>query len=103
MTIELGMKVRDLITGIEGIVTARTEWLNQCNRYVVQPQETKDGKPVESSSFDEMDLEIVEVETEFTRRVDRVKQAVAQLDLANQALRPTGGPRPAPSRSADPR
>lgn len=54
-----GDVVRDQVTGLEGIVTARSQWLHNCNTYRVQPQELKDGKPVDSSGFDEPQLDLV--------------------------------------------
>jgi hypothetical protein len=51
--IKLGSKVRDVITGLEGIAICRAVWLNGCVRITVQPQETKDGKTVDSECFDE--------------------------------------------------
>ncbi len=66
MRINMGDEVRDAITGIVGIVTGRTEWLNGCIRWCVQPKETKDGKPVEETWFDEQRLERV-VATGFSR------------------------------------
>lgn len=57
--IVLGMKVRDKITGVEGIAVARTEWLNGCDRICIQPEGIKDGKPHEISTFDEATCEIV--------------------------------------------
>ncbi len=58
--IQLGDKVKDRVTGMTGIVMARTDWLNGCVRMVVQPQELKDGKPVEPSSFDIEELILIE-------------------------------------------
>lgn len=55
-----GDKAKDRVTGLTGIITATTVWLNGCIRYVLQPQEIKDGGPVESSWFDENDLEVIE-------------------------------------------
>ena len=45
--IKLGSKVRDSITGLEGIATARTEYLYGCVRITITPTELKDGKPVD--------------------------------------------------------
>lgn len=59
MPVELGQKVRDRITGVEGIATARTEWLYGCTRILVQPQEVKDGKPAEAMYVDEPQCEIL--------------------------------------------
>ena len=54
-----GDQVKCRVTGLKGIVVAVTTWFNGCIRYIVQPQEIKDGKPVDTSSFDENDLELV--------------------------------------------
>jgi hypothetical protein len=57
--IGLGSKVRDPITGFEGVVTARTEWLYGCVRVAVQTPELKDGKPVEEQWFDETRVDVI--------------------------------------------
>ncbi len=57
---ELGSIVKDKITGFEGVVTHRSQWLNGCNTYGVQPQELDDGKIAEKGHFDEPQLELVE-------------------------------------------
>jgi len=58
--IELGNKVRDNITGFEGIVVARTEWINGCIRFHVQPEKlTKDGKIIDDEWFDAQRLVVV--------------------------------------------
>jgi hypothetical protein len=67
--IELGSKVKDRISGFVGIVYARTEWMYGCRRYTVQPQELKDGRPVESVAFDEDQLEVLEVAKSFEVRI----------------------------------
>lgn len=55
-----GDRVRDKVVGLTGIITATTVWLNGCIRYLIQPQEIKDGKPVDNTYFDEGDLILVE-------------------------------------------
>ena len=62
--IQLGQKVQDAVSGFEGIVTARTEWLNGCVRVTVSPRVSKDGKTgaqelKDSQVFDEEQLKIV--------------------------------------------
>lgn len=79
---ELGQVVRDLITGYEGVVIGRTEWLNGCVRYVVQSQKLKDGIPLQEHNFDEQQIEAV-----------KGKKPVKTLK------KPTGGPRKDPTRS----
>jgi len=56
----LGDKTKDKITGFEGIVIGRHQWLNNCNTYSVQPTILKDGVPQDRHTFDEPQLEIVE-------------------------------------------
>lgn len=43
----MGAKVRDLVTGIEGIVTSVAYWMNGCVRVCVQPP-THDNKPADT-------------------------------------------------------
>lgn len=59
MEIELGMKVRDRISGIEGIATARTEFINGCVRISVQPKVDKKTNTLPAEVwFDDKQLEI---------------------------------------------
>lgn len=59
--IKLGTKVKCTVTGFEGIVTSSHEYLHGCIRLSVQPPVGKDGKVPESHSFDEPQLEVVEL------------------------------------------
>lgn len=81
--LKLGDKARDRISGFTGIVVAITEWLNGCRRITICPQELKDGKPVESHTFDAEQVELVQ-------------------DNAMPAAKPHGGPSISPVRSKDP-
>ncbi len=58
----LGDKVRDLVTGFSGIVVGHTVWLTGCDTYVVNPQVIHEGKPVQSTTFDDHALELIEKE-----------------------------------------
>ncbi len=63
MEIELGEKVRDKITGLEGIATAKTEFLNGCVQYEVT-RKLRKGEPltaesVQGVSIDEKQLEVI--------------------------------------------
>lgn len=91
MSVNLGDKVRDKITGFEGIVIGITEWLWQCRRPIVQPATLQsDGKPIDSQSFDEPQLEVIEA------AVFHPFEATAPVKRA------TGGHRETPSRRTDP-
>lgn len=81
--IRLGQKVKDSITGLEGIVIARTEWLHGCVRITIQPQEVKDGKPVDSYNFDE-------------------PQAIVLENTVRGPVAAAGGDRPTITRAPDP-
>ena len=54
--IKLGQEVKDRVSGFKGIAVGRTEYLQGCLRVLVQPKLDKDGKLVDSMSFDEPDL-----------------------------------------------
>lgn len=58
--VELGQKVRDKITGLEGIAVGRHEYLYGCVRISVQPVELHDGKLVESIPLDEPQLDVID-------------------------------------------
>ncbi len=59
--IKLGSKVRDNVTGIEGIAVCRLHYLNGCVRYEVQPRGEKDGSKIEALWADAQQLEILTV------------------------------------------
>lgn len=44
---QLGTKVRDVITGVEGIVTGKVAYITGCSQVLIQPA-AKDGAKVES-------------------------------------------------------
>lgn len=56
----LGEKARDPLSGFEGIVVARTEWLYGCVRLALQPRGLHEGKPIEAQWFDQAQVEVVE-------------------------------------------
>jgi len=60
--IQLGQKVRDKVTGFEGITTARCEYLNGCIQYCVSPRIDKDGKKADYHYMDEGQLEVIKGE-----------------------------------------
>jgi len=82
--ITLGCKARDTISGFNGTVIAITNWLNGCVRITIAPNELKDGRRIESDTFDVEQVELVEAAPPRTNV-------------------PTGGPTIHPVRNADPR
>ena len=77
-----GTRVRDKITGFSGTITGRADYITGCNNYLVQPQNDKDDKYVDSHWFDEMRLELVEKAESFIQKLKRK----------------TGADKPAPSK-----
>jgi len=58
--IKLGQKVKDNVSGFQGIAVCRCIWLHGCERIVVQPPILNNGEKLpESNTFDEPQLEIV--------------------------------------------
>ena len=57
--IELGDKVKDKYTDLEGTVLAITNYINGCVQALVVPKELKDGKPVEDTWVDLVQLKII--------------------------------------------
>jgi len=81
----LGDRVRDRISGIEGIAIARTEWLFGCVRISVQPFGEKDGRPPDNFVVDEPQCVVISIN-----------------DLNLVTPKPTHGGRDDVIRSADP-
>jgi len=56
----IGDRVEHRINGLKGIATARTEYLNGCRQFLVQPEKLdKEGKPIEGQWIDEQHLTVV--------------------------------------------
>jgi hypothetical protein len=90
---DLGAHLKDRVTGFDGVVIARSEFVHNCNRYMLQPRGLdKDGKPKGAEHFDEDQLELV---------TKKANAYIARADAPSFA--PShGGPAPAPQRRADP-
>jgi hypothetical protein len=59
--IALGTKVKDMITGLEGIVIGRTEYLTGCAHIAVQPEKLKDdGTIPDAQWFDETRAQVID-------------------------------------------
>lgn len=57
--VNLGDKVKDTVSGFEGIAVSKHIYLAGCARFGVQPLVGKDGKLPESETFDEPCLEVI--------------------------------------------
>jgi hypothetical protein len=59
--LELGDLARHAVTGFEGIVTAKVDYLQGCRQLCLQPRKLQEnGEPVGSLYFDEPYVDLVE-------------------------------------------
>jgi hypothetical protein len=87
MIIKLGTRVKDSITGYEGVAVAITTWLYGCRRITVQGDLDKDGKVPDTVTFDEEQLMTVISKTKIN---------------CHKEKEPPAGPREAPQRHINP-
>ena len=57
--ITLGNRVKDKVSGFVGIAISKTEYLNGCIQYGVQPQTKESDKKPETEFFDAEQLEVL--------------------------------------------
>lgn len=93
---QLGVRVREIVSGFEGIVTGRAEYLNGCVQYLVRPKMVvKEGdqpKAPDGVWYDEQYLELVDPGLLHERHPTAVRAAGETLAGAR-----TGSDAPAPS------
>lgn len=57
---KLGDRVKDKLTGFEGIIVGHCEYMTGCNQSLVKPEGLKDdGEMIESHWFDDQRLKLV--------------------------------------------
>lgn len=67
---KLGVQLRDIVTGFEGIATGRIEYLNGCIQFLVQPVGVTDkGERKEGVWIDHQQLEVIGAGIEVPQRV----------------------------------
>ena len=68
----LGRLARDAISGFEGVIECRTEWLNGCFRVGLAPNHLdKDGKMLDSRAFDAEQVEVLPEQVAEEKPVER--------------------------------
>lgn len=78
--IELGSRVKDIVTGMTGIATSRKQDMNGCEQYCISGKIDKDGKMQDSYWIDHAQLEIVD---------DGVKGKIEQKDTGSSTTKAT--------------
>lgn len=84
--IQMGYKVRDLVTGFEGTVTSITQYLYGVRRVGIQPPVDKDGKIPDSCDVDEPQIEILD-----TKKVIDAESMPFSFELGQEAEDPISG------------
>ena len=57
--IKLGQKAKDIVTGFEGIIVGKADYLYGCSQYGIVPKLDKDGKKGDTEWFDEGRIRII--------------------------------------------
>ena len=92
--IELGDRVKDVVTEFEGIAVMMVVHLNGCIRFGVQPGVDKDGKDRDCGYFDHMQLEVTErgvVSAVDPNASDRFPMR-RKVKVEDEKSNPPGGP-----------
>jgi len=75
----LGTQLQDIVSGVKGIATARTEFLNGCIQYTISPRASKPTSP--------------EIPESYLIDADQLKEVGVGIIKKKQATsRVTGGP-----------
>lgn len=64
----LGAKARDTVTGFEGTIIGRNEWLNGCVQYALKAEVNDRGEIMEAEWIDEQQVEVVRKSAKATPR-----------------------------------
>lgn len=77
-----GDRVKDKVTGFQGVIVSRADHISGCDTYGVQPEKLKDGVPQDTRWFDEPRLVLVKAEVvrpvderDFRTGADSIPQA----------------------------
>ena len=81
----LGAKVKDKITGYEGVVRTRVDYLTGCNKYGVQSTVLESGKPAKWQYFDEDELKLV------AKNEKLIKTFMEEKTESKKEKKPLGG------------
>lgn len=91
--LELGDRAKHIVTGFEGIVVAKVDYLQGCQQVALQPQGlNKDGQPIDTIYFDEPFVELLEED------VIQLEGAYAGFEREVVPLRRLAGPTRAPGK-----
>lgn len=90
MRVELGDKVKDKLTGFEGIIIVNSTYLNGCIRVGIQSDKLQGGKPLDVEYVDIVQVEVLQ------------KGVIKPHHQTQVEIEPPAGPAPIPQRQGDP-
>lgn len=98
VAVGIGMEVRDIVTGYQGIATSQITFLNHCVRFSVERPVGKKGESSKGEWFDVQQLEVVKEDTPARRL--HLGLFVENLGETTN-ISPPGGDRPDPPSRED--
>lgn len=102
VSIGMGMEVMDIVTGVVGTVTARSEFFNGCVRYFVEPPMKKGGTEAPKALWFDVQLLVVTKEDTPARKLYLSQQVeTLHIDGSGPVQSRPGGPRPDPQLRED--
>lgn len=82
---KLGQKLRDRVTGLEGIAVQRIEYLNGCVQYAIKPKAKKgDVTLPDGWCIDQQQLEVVDEGLNKSKPVEKKKTGGPETRLKSQ-------------------
>lgn len=85
---DLGDEVKDIVTGLTGVVTGRIQWFTGCLGYQITPQVLKDGQNPKTDVINENQLELVQhnkVTPGFIKAVEEKRPVGGACDINVEA------------------
>ena len=77
----LGDVLEDTITGFDGVLVMRAQWINNCNTYALKSRILKDGLPTDMQYFDEPQLKLIDPKTiESSRKTGGPERRIPQAN-----------------------
>lgn len=93
MSVKMGDKIRDRVSGIEGLATGVTHYLNGCEQWLVSLGTDKDGKHQSGIWYDVQQLEVVDKDPKgLGKEFYQKPESVRQLAMTSTRSSKPGGP-----------
>ena len=78
--INLGDRVQDVISGINGIVVAKTQWLYGCERVTIEPEGNDKGKMFDRITVDMPQVKLLKSKILVAKKEQFISQPAGDRD-----------------------